>query len=350
MTQLAPCLQAQPLQAWVDALLRQAGVPHAEAQLTAQTLVRTSLRGIDTHGIARLPAYLEKLHSRELNAQARPRFEDAHGLLRCDGDGGLGQVVVHQALQHCLARAAHSSLVACHIEHCGHLGALGVLLLPAAQAGCVALLCQRTPPIMAMPGAQAPAIGNNPMAFAAPVPASFASGAPLVFDTALSSVARGHVAAAAREGRSSIPREWALDASGQPTDDPIAAMAGAMQPMAGHKGLGLAMWVECLTLGLCSAAPQETGAVTAGGSASGVSAFLLVINPELAVGRTRFEAHMHSWLGHFLAAGGDQARYPGQRQHACEQARQRTGIALAPALHVQLQALGQRLGVPLPSA
>lgn len=339
-------LPAAPLQDWTRHLLMQAGVPQADAHLTAQALLRTSLRGIDTHGIARLPAYLDKLHAGELNPRPHLRIDDAHGLLRCEGDGGLGQVVLHQALQRCLEHARQRSLVACHIENCGHLGALGVLLLPAVEAGCMALLCQRTPPIMAMPGARAPVIGNNPLAFVAPTGQS----APLVFDMALSAVARGHVAAAAREGRASIPMDWALDASGQPTADPVAALAGAMQPLAGHKGLGLAMLVECLAGSLRSAAPPVALSPDASGSASGVSAFLLVLNPALAVGHEVFDAHLQQWLGHFIEAGGDEARHPGQRQHACEAVRRVDGIPVPPALLAQLQSLAQRAGLPLPLA
>ena len=334
-------------------MLQHSGVPADDAALAARALIRTSLRGIDTHGIARLPGYVDKLRAGEVNARPVPRFADRHGLQVCLGDGGLGQVVLARSLQHVLALSSQASVVACSIEDCGHLGALGVLLLPVAEAGCMALLCQRTPPIMALPGAKAPAIGNNPLAFVAPV----AGQAPLVFDMALSTVARGRVADAAREGTAAIPLDWALDASGQPTDDPVAALAGAMQPVAGYKGLGLATLVECLAgslrsspavqAGLSGSAQHTSGSA---GSASGASAFLLVIHPALAVGRALFDAHMRAWVDHFLQAGGAQARYPGQRQHACEQERLAQGIPVPHALLQKLQALGLETGNALPAA
>lgn len=344
----APALRisAPALQDWATRVLQSLGVDADHARSAATALVRTSLRGVDTHGIARLPSYVERIRDGSIHRQARPRMQERHGMLHCHGDHALGQPVLALALDACLDRVAGQgagqALVACHIEACGHLGALGVLLLPAVERGCMALLCQRTPPIMALPGAARPALGNNPIAFAAPV----AGQPPLVFDMALSAVARGAVVAAVREGRAYIPSDWALDRDGQPTTDPQAALAGAMQPMAGHKGLGLAMVVECLAGALGAAAPAPAAGVT--GSAADASAWLLVLNPALAAAsRQGFDAHMAHWIDGLLRSQGPQARYPGLRQHQCEQQRLAHGIPVTAALAGELQALARLSGVAL---
>lgn len=117
-------VNAGTLQHWAGAVLATQGVGTTDAALTARLLVRTSLRGIDTHGIARLPGYVDRLASGEMNAQARPRTEEtAPGWLRCDGGGGLGQVVATHAVEEALARARQQPLVACHIRATGHLRA-----------------------------------------------------------------------------------------------------------------------------------------------------------------------------------------------------------------------------------
>jgi LDH2 family malate/lactate/ureidoglycolate dehydrogenase len=197
---------------------------------------------------------------------------------------------------------------------------------------------------MAMPGATRPALGNNPIAFAAPV----AGRPPLVFDMALSAVARGAVMAAARDGHAQIPSHWALDAHGHPTTDPHAALQGAMQPMAGHKGLGLAMVVECLAGALGGGLFQPAVPGSAEGSAANACAFLLVINPALAAPSPQgFDNYMANWITGLLAAQGTQGRYPGLRQHECELQRRAEGIPLSSALINELQALARLSGVAL---
>ncbi|MEN2388103.1 Ldh family oxidoreductase [Comamonas sp. A7-5] len=334
--------RAPVLKDWASQLLQKCGVQQAQAEVTAHALVRTSLRGIDTHGIARLPSYIERLRAGDFNAKAQPAVASQNGLLRCHGDDGLGQVVVDQALKASMLQAQCSAVVACSIEACGHLGALGVLLLPAVEAGFFAFLCQQTPPIMALPGAHTAAIGNNPLAFSVPVNGK----PPLVFDTALSAAARGHIVDAARESGSAIPAEWALDVHGQPTTDPQAALAGMLQPMAGYKGLGLAMLVQCLAGSLCSTPPQAS-AVASSGSAGHLNAFLLLINPRLASSADMFAMHTDAWL-QGVASSSPAARYPGERQHRCELERQREGIPIPDGLVHQLRGVSTQLGVTSP--
>jgi LDH2 family malate/lactate/ureidoglycolate dehydrogenase len=267
------------------------GVSQSDADLTAQVLVRTSLRGIDTHGIARLPSYLEKLKSGEVNPRARPRLEQRQGVLYMDGDAGLGQLVAMAAMRQAITLAQHSAVVSCVLRDSGHLAALVLFVLAVAENGMLALLCQRTPPVMALPGALGPAIGNNPIAFSLPV----AGAAPLVFDMANSVVARGNVMQALREGRATIPADWAIRPDGTPTTNPALALQGAMLLLADHKGIVLAMLVECLAGGLSgmAVADKQTGTASPlNGSASIASAFMLVINPALFVGQAAFDAHV----------------------------------------------------------
>lgn len=335
---------AKALQRWIAAVLATQGMDAAAATLCAGVMVRTSLRGIDTHGISRLSGCVDRLASGEVNPRAVPRFENHHGLLRCDGDGGLGQLVATAALDRAMAQARSTAVVPCGIVHAGHLAALGTFVLGAAERGFLALLCQRTPPIMAMPGARGPVIGNNPIAFAVPVPGQ----APVVFDMAHSVVARGHVMEAMREGAKTIPGDWALGPDGRPTTDPALALQGAMQPMAGHKGLGLAMLVECLagSLNGIIANPLESSTATRQGSAADVSAFLVVVNPALAIGQDAFDASVEAWMQVFREGSGPHARYPGQRQASCEALRLADGIPIPAGLAVEFRNLGARVGHP----
>jgi LDH2 family malate/lactate/ureidoglycolate dehydrogenase len=338
-------LPSQTLQDWAAAVFRRCGVAEADAAVTARILVRTSLRGIDTHGIARIPSYVANLRSGEFNPAARPHLTEQHGTLQCDGQDGLGQVVGMAALHAAMARAERQAIVACTIRNCGHLAALGILVLEAAERGLVAVLCQRTPPILGLPGFRGRAIGNNPLAFAMPV----AGEAPLVFDMAMSEVARGRVLEAMREGRATIPEGWAVDTQGHPTTDTREAAQGAMIAAASHKGMGLAMLVECLAASL-SGASVAAGMSASGGSSGSAGAFLLVANPQLLVGQASFDESVRHWLGHYRQAAGGDGRYPGQRQARSEAQRAASGIPVADGLRSELAALGEQLGVPFPGS
>jgi len=168
-------------------------------------------------------------------------------------------------------------------------------------------------------------------------------GAPLVFDMAASVVARGNVLQAQRDHSASIPAGWAIGPDGEPTTDTATALAGAMLPMAGHKGIGLAMLVQVLAGSLNGVAAQASAL---GGSPANVSGFMLVINPARLLGREAFDAHMSAWLQHYLAASGRAARYPGERAAQSELRLRAEGIALPDSVLAELRATGAALDCP----
>ncbi len=320
-------------------MLQRAGLVAVDAEGAAEILVRTSQRGIDTHGLVRLPGYLKMLAAGQLKARPQTHIEERAGALVCNAGQGLGQAVMPGILKQAMQRARHQAVVVGTVKGCGHLAALGTYALQAAEQGFVALLCQSTPPIMAMPGAMARAIGNNPLAFAMPLGAR----APLVFDMANSLVARGHIAEMLRAGQQTIPAHWAIGPDGNATTDAAAALAGAMLPLADHKGIGLAMMVQALAASL-----SQADALLANddkGSAGNIAVFFLVINPDLLVGPDAFATHANQWLDRYLQASGTQARYPGQRQAQMERHRAKNGIPLPPAVLAALREAGREGGV-----
>jgi len=332
---------SQALARWVASAFAGCGVEAQAAETAARVLVRTNLRGVDTHGLARVPVYVQKLKSGELNARPNVRYEDRSGVMHCHADSGLGQVVAIQTMDAAIERAARAGFVAGLLHDVGHLAALGMFALRAAEAGMIGLVAQSTPPLMGLPGSRGAAIGNNPLAFASPVP----GGPPLVFDIAASAVARGNVLAAARDGRD-IPEGWAIDGEGRPTTDAKAALAGAMLPMAGHKGIGLAMMVECLAGSLTGATPASVTGANPGSAPARVGAFLLVANPALITTRAAYDEHMADWIGHYRKATGAEGRYPGERAAKLEAERSACGIPLSPALVAELRKVGEACAAP----
>ncbi len=328
---------------WMTRVLVSCEMDAAPAACAAGVLARTSARGVDTHGVARLPVYVEKIRSGELKARPQVRYEDRHGVLHVFADSGLGQVVACDAIDQAITRATSNACVPVVMHDVGHMAAIGMFALRAAEAGMLAYVVQSTPPMMALPGFRGAAIGNNPLAFASPV----AGGPPLVLDIAMSFVARGNVLAAARDGRP-IPSDWALDAEGHVTTDPQAALMGAMLPLAGHKGMGLAMMVQCLAGSLSGAEPPPVTGATPGSAPSRVGAFMFIANPDLIAGRDAYDHHMQQWLGTYKASAGEQGRYPGEGADRTERERCLSGIPIAPALLRQLTAVGETAGIPFP--
>lgn len=331
---------------WITKVLQRCGVSAPQAEKTAQVLAATNLRGIDTHGAIRLIDYVSKIQSGEVKKNCVPVIRWVDNTLFFDGDGGLGQYVASETMALALDRCMKTPVVSCFLRGSGHLAALGMFALQAAERGMVALIAQETPPLMALPKSKGPAIGNNPIAFAMPI----TDGPPLVFDMATSVVSRGAVLQAKHKN---LPLEHglAIDENGHPTIDPSSALNGAMLPMALHKGIGLAMMVQCLAGSLTASdtlkSAEKFGAKS---SAGNVSAFILVINPELVTGGQAFDDHVIAWMSKYLSATGEDARYPGERAAACQSQRLLEGIPFHKSEVAQLSSLGTSLDVPFPSS
>ncbi len=329
---------AAELQHWITHLYIHAGARQVDAEQTARVLVRTSLRGIDTHGVARVLTYLEKMRQGEINSKPVFTSDIRDGVVYFDGDGGLGQSVACAAIEAAIQLANTQPVVTLLLRRSGHLAALGQFVLEAAEKGMVAVICQETPPLMALEGGGKPAIGNNPIAFAAPV----AGSEPLVFDMATSVVARGNVLQAIKDGETTIPNHWATGPDGKITDDPQQALKGAMLAIAGHKGIGLAMLVQVLAGSLTGSTTAASAAQHGATSSAGnVSAFALIVNPDLLVGHAAFDGHMRAWLETYLTASGSASRYPGQRAAECESERFETGIPVAESIINELKKAGE---------
>jgi len=331
---------------WCAGMFERAGVPRHEANVAAGVLVRTDARGFRTHGLMRLRSYLEKLGSGEVSpgAQIKAEINGSYGVV--EANAALGQVAGTFTVDRAVAATGSQPLAAVTLRDTGHLGALGILALRAAEAGRVALVLQATPPIITMPGAHGPMLGNNPFAIAAPR----MNGPPIVVDMACSVAARGNILLAARNG-DTIPEGWAVDEDGNPTTDADAALKGSLLPFAGHKGLGVSIIVELLA-GSLSGRPFES-TMNKGGqvrSASGhLNALFLVFNPDMMIGRAAYDAHVEAWTAHYKSAGRN-ARIPGERAHFAESAATSGGLPLPNDITEDLKRLGSERDLPFPDA
>jgi LDH2 family malate/lactate/ureidoglycolate dehydrogenase len=329
---------------WTAAIFERAGVPADHARTAAGLLVRSDLRGWRTHGLTRVASYVQRLETGEFNPRPDMRHALRGGAIVFEADGAMGHVAAPAVVALGREQLRQQASVFVAVREIGHLGALGVHAIAAAESGVFCMLGQHTPPLLAMPGFKGPAIGHNPLAFGCPVPGAD----PLIFDMACSVAARGHILLAAREGRP-IPEGWALDVDGAPTTDAQRALAGPLLPAGGHKGVGLAMMIELLAGAFGASAESMSRPPTSmqsGGASGRESAFFWFVDPGAFASREVFDAYMAQWTGTYLEAGGEAGRLPGHRGAELERALLVQGLDVPPAIEQELRVLGDRLGVP----
>lgn len=351
MTNDAPLLvPAAEATAFVRALVAVHHVPDADAATVAHCLVRADLRGVDTHGIARLAIYLERVERGLVTAAPRlsPR-RVAPAAAHLDGQNGFGFVVATRAMHEAMALADEAGLGLVGVSNSTHFGMAANYLLQALDRGFAAMVFTNASPAMPPWGGREAMLGTSPFAAAFPNP----GGTPFVLDMAPTVVARGKIRRAAREGRP-IPEGLALDEHGRPTTDAEAALRGVMLPMAGPKGSGLSMLMDVL----CGVL---TGAAFAGGVADqykvfdrpqNVGHFLMALRPGLFMAPDEAAARMARLVAAVKANpkadGVDEILMPGEPEARSEARRLREGIPYRRADLAPLVALARDRGVDVP--
>lgn len=309
----------------------------------AETLVWTSLRGTDSHGVARVPVYVERLRAGVLNPRPRPSVVRRDGAVAMvDGDQGPGQVASVFATDLSIELAREFGVGVVTVRRSAHNGAQAFYAMRAAGQGLVAMALTNTEPLVIPHGGAEPALGTNPICLAAPG---------FDLDMATSQVAMNRVWNARDEGRP-IPEGWGVDAEGRTTTDAAAVTSG--MPLGGYKGYGLALMVEVLT-GVLAGAGVRHGVGELYGDHSEPSDtghFHLAIDPERTVGRERFEAVLGGLLGELRAIrpapGFDEVLVPGDPEARARAERSVAGVPIEPELWRTLNELSSELGVPAP--
>lgn len=237
-------LEEAELTQLVSAAFRGAGRMRADmAGDAARMLVMAEMMGIGTHGIARVPPYIDRLRDGGANPDALPEITAPAPALRLvDGRNGLGAAVAFRAARAALEAGREAGVGMAFCRASTHLGALAPQLFQAAEGGFAAIFTTNTSPMIAAPGGRAAVIGNQPIGIALPDP----GGRHVILDIALSVAARSKVRRAAAAG-APIPDTWATDEHGRPTTDAAAAMRGQMQAIGGAKGASLSLALDLLT-------------------------------------------------------------------------------------------------------
>ncbi len=242
-------ITAQDLKDFTATVLRCVGLSAADANVTAEVLVAADMRGVSSHGVARLDYYVAMIEAGMIDPRGCPVVvRESATTAVVDARNGLGQPTGVYAMTMALRKAALHDVGMVTVRHSNHYGIAGYYAMMARERDMIGLSLTNTHPCVAPTGGRAPAIGTNPIAIAVPVsePLEF------VLDMATSVVPRGRLEVAARR-EERLPAGWAIDRRGAATTDADEALAGALLPLggaaltSGYKGYGLAVAIEMLS-------------------------------------------------------------------------------------------------------
>jgi len=333
------------LQRYAAALLVGGGFGRKQAQQTAEVLVWANARGVDSHGVLRIPRYVEMVEAGTIKPDAEPAVVERKGAISVlEAGRAPGASAVIAAMQEAIEQASKFGVGWCSARNITHAGAIGYFALQAASKGFVGIVMTASGPLMAYQGSRGSAVSTNPLAIAVP-----SQGEPIVLDMSTANVALGKVMAARDAGRS-IPSDWGVDDAGQPTTDPN--QVATLTPLGGPKGSGLSLMIEILASVLVN---NPVIAPALSGKGSGRMNGLAIAVQIDAFGTTdRFAqdvTHLAQALKAVpLAAGTPSILMPGERGFTEAASRRVSGIPIASGTVARLAQLAERLGVGPPPA
>ncbi len=241
-----PTLMKEALHRVTAAIFRATGAPDDLAAQVADVLVDNHLAGHDSHGILRIPEYVQSVRAGEIVPAARPRvLEESATSALVSGNWAFGQVTGVFAADLAVEKAKRERVAVLSVVQAGHTGRLAAFTERAARRGVAMFMAIGTvsKPTTAPYGGSAPVLGTNPISFSIPNPA----GDPVTLDFATSAIAAGKIKMA-KARHEQIPPDAILDSRGRPSTDPQAFFEGGfLLPFGGHKGYALAVIAELLS-------------------------------------------------------------------------------------------------------
>ena len=338
-------IDRETLEAFTRRAFERAGMSAADAATEAEVLVWANLRGVDSHGVQRIPQYLDFIDNGWMNPRPEVRIvKESPAVLFMDADRGLGPIPTVQAMRAAIEKARNVGIGWALIRDVTHQGAMGYYSEMAAAEGMAGMAIVASPPNMAPFGAKAAGLHNSPIAF------SFPAGRhrPITLDMA-TSVAAGGKLSVASDKRVPIPADWALAADGGPTTDPDAA--AILLPAGGAKGSGLALAFQCLTSLMANSpliAPVLRGGVREHRQNSVVAAIDIGYFIEPDEYRVLLDETVDELKALPKADGHEEILMPGEPENRTLDARARDGIPLPPGTVEKLRETARRLDLTSP--
>jgi L-2-hydroxycarboxylate dehydrogenase (NAD+) len=336
------------------------GVPKNDATQAAEVLASADLRGIDSHGVARLHSYFDMLTLGRINPKPEIKvLRSTPSTATIDGDNGLGLVVGPHANRFAMEMAERSGSGWVSVQNTNHYGIAGYYVLKALERDLIGWAMTNSTKLVAPLWGAERMLGTNPIAIGFPGKEE----PPIVIDMATSAAAYGKIEIARRRGEP-IPEGWAIDSEGRATSNPNDMVAGgALLPLGsdrergGHKGYGLAIMVDVLC-GVLSGANwgpftppfalrQEIPKRSVG---KGIGHFFGAMRIDGFIDGDSFKRQIDDYIRVFRATkpapGTNGPLIPGDPEREMEQVRRENGVPLILPVIEELRDIAQKTGIP----
>ncbi len=352
---------AEQLKQFATQVFINIGCPEAEARQAADVLVSADLRGVDSHGVARLSGYIRLHEKQRLNA--KPQIKTVHetpSTAVVDGDLGLGLVVGPHAMKLAIEKAKNVGSGWVSVKNSNHYGIAGYHAMMALDEDCIGISLTNASPLVSPTFSKERLLGTNPISIAIPTK----NQPPFVLDMATTTAANGKLEVLQRKGMDA-PEGWLQDKEGHITTDAKGLVkGGSMRPLGGdrehgsHKGYALGAVVDILSAVLSGAnygpwvppfvafidpAPNPVG--------EGLGHFFGAMRIDAFRDGEEFKSHMDNWIERFRNSETvnpeDKVLIPGDPEREMTAERLKNGIDLLDPVVADLKELGEKLGVTL---
>jgi L-2-hydroxycarboxylate dehydrogenase (NAD+) len=348
-------VQADSLRALVERILEFHQVPPNEAAIVADVLVRADLRGVESHGVARLERYYVNRLRKGLMPAVSPVkvVRETPVTATMDGGNGLGHVAARRAMELCLAKAQAFGLAAVAVNHSNHFGIAGYYAMMALPLGMIGVALTNASCTVAPTYSRQRLLGTNPIAIAIPAGRE----RPFVLDMATTVAAEGKIEVKDRQGKP-LPPGWIVDKEGRPsTASADFYGGGALLPLGGsaetcgYKGYGLALAVDILS-GILPGAGSSLGVLRSEAKQEkpvNVGHFFAAMRIDCFRDPEEFRADMDRTLAGIRtsarAEGEERVYIAGEKEFEMEEERERTGIPVMPVIFSSLRNLAAEAGL-----
>ncbi len=337
------------------------GCPIDQAALAATSLLRADLRGIDSHGVARLSGYVRLWETKRVNS--RPEIKIVHespSTAVLDGDAGLGLVVAPKAMAIAIAKAKVAGTGWVAVKNSNHFGIAGHHAMMALPHDMIGMAMTNASPLVAPTFSIERLLGTNPIAIAIPAHEQ----PPFVADFATTTAANGKLEILQRKEHDA-PIGWIQKKDGSPSSNPNELKdGGALIPLGSdrehgsHKGFCLGAWVDIFSAVLSGAnygpwVPPFVSflAPPTDPVGEGIGHFFGAMRIDAFRPADEFKKHMDNWIARFRSAktieGVDKLIIPGDPENECETERMKNGIPLSEKVLLDLREVGAKFSTPL---
>jgi LDH2 family malate/lactate/ureidoglycolate dehydrogenase len=344
MTSAEKVFPAQKVEEFCLDVLKKVGVSPEWSAIIAESLVCAELRGIYSHGVVRLESYIQRFEAGVLTLQAPIETEmDKQAVALLNANNTFGQIAGHRAMTLAIDKAKQYGAGIVAVKNSNHFGIAAYYAMMALKEEMVGCVFTNASPAMAVYGTKTPLIGTNPIAIAIPAGDQL----PIVLDMSTSVVARGKIRYAALTGHD-IPRGWARDIDGKPTENAKAALKGSLEPVGGVKGSALSFIIDII----CGVLTNTvlTGGVknltdTSGPANTGH--FFSALNVARFIDTELFKANVDQVIKNIKGLppiDGGQIFMPGEIEYLTSAKRMQEGIPLDDEVVRSLNAVAARYG------